>query len=311
MSDYLVKSLAYGETLRIYTVVATDLVKKAQELHDTWSASSAAFGRSLIGTLLLSSAGLQDDDKMTVKIFGGGPVGKIVVDGNAHGTVKGYLDNPHVNLPLNANHKIDVKKAVGSQGFLAVTKDLGLKEPFTGQVPLISGELGEDFTYYLAKSEQIPSAVGLSVFVNADNSIGAAGGFLIQALPGADDAVLAKIEERLKEIPLVSKMILDKMTPEDILHQLFPDDDADLKILSKTPVAYKCDCSKERFADALASLPKSDIEVMIDEDHGCEAQCHFCNKKYHFSESELRGIAKHARQSDKQVLRHDKADTEK
>jgi len=160
MADYLVKSVAGNEMFRAYAVNATDIVAEAQRRHDTWSAASAALGRSLVGTLLLASSILKGDEQLTVKINGDGPVGGIVVDGNAKGTVKGYLQNPHVHLPLNEKHKIDVKAAVGSNGFLAVTKSQGVGDPFTGQVPLVSGELGEDFTYYLAQSEQIPSAVG-------------------------------------------------------------------------------------------------------------------------------------------------------
>lgn len=296
MSDYLVKSLVYDGAIRAYAVDATETVGEAQKLHDTWSAASAAFGRSLIGTLLLSASELSGDEKMAVKINGDGPIGAIVVDGNAKGTVKGYVHEPHVHLPLNEKHKIDVKGAVGSQGFLSVTKDLGLKEPFTGQVPLVSGELGEDFTYYLAKSEQIPSAVGLSVFVEDDNTIGVAGGFMIQVLPGASDEILDEIEKKLQEIPLVSEMMRkDGKTPEEILYTLFPKDK--VKILEKIPVAYECNCSKERFAEALASLPKKDLEEMIEQDKGAEAVCHFCGKKYEFNEKELTKIMNEANQA--------------
>lgn len=294
MSDYLVKSLAYDGQLRAYAVDATKTVRQAQEYHDTWSAASAALGRTLVATLLLSEASLKGEGKMTVKINGDGPLGAIVVDGNANGTVKGYVQHPHIHLPLNDKHKIDVKGAVGTTGFLSVTKDLGLKEPFTGQVPLVSGELGEDFTYYLAKSEQIPSAVGLSVFVNDDNTIQTAGGFLIQVMPGATDEVLTKLEERLKDLPLVSEMMREGLTPEDILVKLF--DEENVEILDKKPVAYECDCSKDRFAKAMASLPEADIEEMIKEDHGATALCHFCNRKYRFSEAELREIVKNAKE---------------
>lgn len=169
--DYLVKAITNHSAFRAYVVDATKVVREAQKRHDTWSASSAALGRSLVGTILLANSVLKGNDKMTVKIQGNGPTGAIVVDGDATGKVKGYIHNPHVHLPVNTNHKIDVAGAVGKAGFLSVTKDQGLATPFTGQVPLVSGELGEDFTYYLAQSEQIPSAVGLSVFVNPDNSI--------------------------------------------------------------------------------------------------------------------------------------------
>lgn len=290
MSDYLVKSLAFDGQIRAYAVDATETVSTAQKLHDTWSAASAALGRSLIGTLLLASASLQGSETMTVKINGNGPVGGIVVDGNANGTVKGYVQNPHVHLPLNDKHKIDVKGAVGTEGFLAVTKDLGLKEPFTGQVPLVSGELGEDFTYYLAKSEQIPSSVGLSVFVNNDNSIKTAGGFMIQVMPGAKEDTISKIEKRLAEIPMVSEMMRDGKKPEDILDEILGAEN--IKVLDKMPVSYLCDCSRERFLGVLTSLSADQLQEMADEDHGAEAVCHFCGKKYQFTEDELWKIIK-------------------
>lgn len=297
MSDYLVKSLAFDGQIRAYAVDATETVSTAQKLHDTWSAASAALGRSLVGTLLLASASLQGDETMTVKINGNGPVGGIVVDGNANGTVKGYVQNPHVHLPLNDKHKIDVKGAVGTEGFLAVTKDLGLKEPFTGQVPLVSGELGEDFTYYLAKSEQIPSSVGLSVFVNSDNSIETAGGFMIQVMPGAKEETISQIEKRLAEIPMVSEMMRDGKKPEDILNEILGAEN--VKVLDKMPVSYHCDCSRERFLGVLTSLPTDQIQEMADEDHGAEAVCHFCGKKYQFTEDELRKIIKVKKQNGK------------
>jgi len=287
MADYLVKSVAGHEMFRAYAVNATNIVAEAQRRHDTWSAASAALGRSLVGTLLLSSSVLKGDDHLTVKINGDGPVGGIVVDGNANGTVKGYLQNPHVHLPLNDKHKIDVKAAVGSNGFLAVTKLQGVGEPFTGQVPLVSGELGEDFTYYLAQSEQIPSAVGLSVFVNEDNTIGVAGGFLVQVLPNATDEAISSLEGKLKVLPLVSQLLRDGKTPEDILNLLF---DGDVKVLDKMPVKFACDCSKERFAESLMALPKHEVQAMIDEDQGAEAVCHFCGDKYQFSVAELQAV---------------------
>lgn len=285
--DYLVKAVADHDMFRAYAVNATGIVKKAHQIHDTWSASSAALGRTLIGTLLLSTAGLQGEAGMTVKIQGNGPVGFIVADGTAQGTVKGYIHNPHVNLPLNSRGKIDVAGAVGKQGTLSVTKMApGDKTPYTGEVNLVSGELGDDFTYYLAKSEQIPSAVGLSVFVDKDDSIGVAGGFMVQVLPGAKDEQITDLEQSIKQLPLVSALLRQGKTPEDILQMIFKD--KDLKILDKMPVKYECDCSKERFAHALASVQKSELETMINRDHGAEAVCQFCGKKYEFSEDELK-----------------------
>lgn len=225
---------------------------------------------------------------MTVKIQGDGPVGFIVADGTAQGTVKGYMGNNHVSLPANEKGKIDVSGAIGKHGTLSVTKMApGDKTPYTGQVNLVPGELGDDFTYYLAQSEQIPSAVGLSVFVNPDESIEVAGGFMIQVLPGASDEEISKLEKKLKELPLVSEMLRDGDTPEDILKRIFGDQ---LKILDRMPVSYRCDCSKERFAHALASISKKDLEKMINEDHHAEAVCQFCGKKYEFNEQELKDI---------------------
>lgn len=287
-TDYLVKSISKDGKFRAYAVNASQLVEKAHEIHDTWSASSAALGRTLIGTLLLATASLQGEAGMTVKIQGDGPVGFIVADGTAQGTVKGYMGNNHVSLPANEKGKIDVSGAVGKHGTLSVTQMApGDKTPYTGQVNLVSGELGDDFTYYLAQSEQIPSAVGLSVFVNPDESIEVAGGFMIQVLPGASDEEISKLEKKLKDLPLVSEMLRDGDTPEDILKRIFGDQ---LKILDRMPVSYRCDCSKERFAHALASIAKKDLEKMINEDHHAEAVCQFCGKKYEFSEQELKDI---------------------
>lgn len=287
-TDYLVKSMTKDGKFRAYAVNATQVVEQAHKIHDTWSASSAALGRTLVGTILLATAGLQGEAGMTVKIQGDGPVGFIVADGTAQGTVKGYMGNPHVSLPANDKGKIDVSGAVGKKGTLAVTKMApGDKTPYTGEVNLVSGELGDDFTYYLAQSEQIPSAVGLSVFVNPDESIEVAGGFMIQVMPGASDEEISKLEKTLQGLPLVSEMLRDGDTPEDILHKIFGDD---LKILETMPVRYECDCSKERFAHALASIAKDDMKKIIEEDHHAETVCQFCGKKYQFNEDELKKI---------------------
>lgn len=287
MEDYLVKSVAENGQFRAYAVNATALVEEAHQIHDTWSAASAALGRAMVGTLLLATSGLQGEAGMTVKIQGDGPVGFIVVDGTAQGTVKAYMQNPHVHLPLNAKGKIDVAGAVGKTGTLSVTKMApGDKTPYTGEVNLVSGELGDDFTYYLAQSEQIPSAVGLSVFVQSDDHIEVAGGFLIQVLPGASDEAINHLETTLRELPLVSDLLREGKTPEQILETIFAG--RDLKILEKMPVEYKCDCSKDRFEKALASLSKDDLQEMIDNDHGAEAVCRFCGHKYHFSEEKLK-----------------------
>ncbi|MFR0584848.1 Hsp33 family molecular chaperone HslO [Lactobacillus porci] len=286
MNDYLIKAIDASKNLRLLVINGKDLVAEAQQRHDTWSASSAVLGRTLLGGLLLAGAELKDQQELTVRLLGNGPVGATVVTAKSDLTVKGFVQNNHIALPARADGHIDVKKAVG-QGWLQVTKDLGLKQPYTGEVQIVSGEIAEDLTYYLAKSEQIPSAVGLSVFVNPNNTIGEASGFLLQALPGATDELLQKTEERIKALPPLSEAFLDGMTPEDLAKKILGDD---CKILEKDPVKYECDCSKEKYAKMLETLKASELSEMINEDHGAELVCNFCGDKYQFSEAELQEI---------------------
>lgn len=284
MSDYLVKALAYGGFVRAYAVNATETISEAQCRHDTWNTASAALGRTMIGALMLGAT-LKGEDKMTVKIEGDGPAGAIIVDSNGKGEVKGYIKNPHISLPLNQSGKIDVRGAVGTAGMFTVIKDLGLKEPFSGQTPIVSGEIGEDFTYYLAVSEQIPSAVGVSVLVDTDDSIKTAGGFMIQIMPGASEEIIDQIEERLKETTRISTLLDDGQTPEEILQSLLAT--TDVEFLETLPVQFKCDCSKEKFSSAIITLGADQIQELIDQDHGAEAVCAFCNNKYKYSEDDL------------------------
>ena len=284
MSDYLVKTLAYEGFVRAYAVNATETIAEAQRRHDTWNTSSAALGRTMIGALMLGAT-LKGEDKMTVKIEGNGPAGAIVVDSNGKGEVKGYIKNPHISLPLNEVGKIDVRGAVGTEGMFTVIKDLGLKEPFSGQTPIVSGEIGEDFTYYLAVSEQITSAVGVSVLVDTDDSIKTAGGFMIQIMPGASDEIIDQIEARLKETARISTLLDEGQTPEEILQKLLATDD--VEFLETMSVQFKCDCSKEKFASAIITLGAEQIQELIDQDHGAEAVCAFCNNKYEYSEADL------------------------
>lgn len=286
MNDYLIKAIDASKNLRLLVINGKNLVAEAQQRHDTWSASSAVLGRTLLGGLLLAGAELKGQQELTVRLLGNGPVGATVVTAKSDLTVKGFVQNNHIALPARADGHIDVKKAVG-QGWLQVTKDLGLKQPYTGEVQIVSGEIAEDLTYYLAKSEQIPSAVGLSVFVNPNNTIGEASGFLLQALPGATDELLQKTEERIKALPPLSEAFLGGMTPEDLAKKILGDD---CKILEKDPVKYECDCSKEKYAKMLETLKASELSEMINEDHGAELVCNFCGDKYQFSEAELQEI---------------------
>lgn len=286
MSDYLIKAIDKTKNLRLLTITAKDLVQEAQTRHDTWSASSAVLGRTLLAGVLLAGAELTDKEELTIRLLGNGPVGPTIVTAKSDLTVKGYVKNPHIALPPKENGHIDVKKAVG-EGWLEVTKDLGLKEPYTGQVPIVSGEIAEDIAYYLTKSEQIPSAVGLSVFVNPNNTIGEASGFMLQALPGASDSLITKTIERINNLPTLSSAFLAGLTPEKLADMILGDD---CKILEKDEVAFKCDCSKEKYGKILATMKKSQLETMINEDHGAELTCSFCGNKYHYTEDELKTI---------------------
>lgn len=289
MGDYLVKALAYNGQVRAYAVRSTETVGEAQRRHYTWPTASAALGRAMTATAMMGAM-LTDDNKITVKIEGGGPIGHILVDGNAKGEVRGYVSNPQTHFDLNQQGKLDVRRAVGTDGTLTVVKDIGLRDYFTGQVPLVSGELGEDFTYYFSTSEQTPSAVGVGVLVNPDNTILAAGGFIIQLMPGTEDETINKIEKRLSEIPPISKQIENGLSPEELLIEVLGEEE--VKFLETMPISFTCTCSKERFGNAIIGLGKTEIQEMIDEDGQAEAHCHFCNEKYLYSKEELEEFKK-------------------
>lgn len=292
MNDYLVKALAYEGKVRAYAVRTTETVTEAQRRHQTWRTASAALGRAMTAGVMMGAM-LKGEEKLTIKIEGGGPIGVILVDSNAKGEVRGYVTNPQVDFESNEHGKLDVRRAVGTSGTLSVVKDIGLRDFFTGQVPLVSGELGEDFTYYFVTSEQVPSSVGVGVLVNPDDSILAAGGFIFQLMPGTDDETITKIENSLKTIAPISKLIQQGLSPEEILEELFGKQQ--VKVLDKMPVHFTCTCSKERFGEAIISLGRVEIEDMINEDGMAEAHCHFCNKKYMFSKEELEELKKEAK----------------
>ncbi len=289
MKDYVVKALAYDGQVRAYGVRSTDTVNEAQRRHYTWPTASAALGRAMTAGVMMGTM-LKGEDKITIKIEGGGPIGAIIVDANAKGHVRGYVTNPQTHVELNEQGKLDVKGVVGTNGTLTVVKDIGLRDHFSGQVPLVSGELGEDFTYYFASSEQTPSSVGVGVLVNPDHTILAAGGFIIQLMPGTEEAVIAEIELRLQATPPISKLIQEGLTPEEILEQLLGEGQVD--ILEKVPIEYRCTCSKERFARAMISLGEDEIQAMITEDGKADTQCHFCNATYHFTKTDLEQLIK-------------------
>lgn len=287
MSDYLVKALAFEGQVRAYGIRTTDTVGEAQKRHMTWPTASAALGRAMTASVMMGAM-LKGENKLTVKIDGGGPIGVILVDSNAKGQVRGYVTNPQTHFDLNKHGKLDVARAVGTNGTLSVVKDLGLRDHFSGQTELVSGELGEDFTYYLVSSEQVPSAVGVGVLVNPDNTILASGGFIIQLLPGTSEETITVIEEKISNMTPVSKLIEKGLNPEELLTEILGE--GNIKFLETMPIEFKCTCSKERFEQAIISLGEKDITEIIEEEGQAETHCHFCNAKYLFNKEELEAM---------------------
>ena len=287
MKDYLVRAVAFNGQVRAFATKTTETVGEAQRRHNTWPVVSAALGRSMTAAVMMGAM-LKGNDKITVKIEGNGPIGPMVIDTDAKGDVRGFVTNPHVHFDLNEHGKLDVRAGVGTEGTLTIVKDLGLRDMFSGQTPIVSGEIAEDFTYYFATSEQVPSSVGLGVLVNPDNTILAAGGFIIQLMPGCEEETIDEIEKRLGSIEPVSKMIEKGYTPEQILDAVLGE--GNVQILSSMPVQFQCQCSKERFGAAIIGLGVQEIKEMIEEDGQAEAQCHFCLEKYNFNKEELQGF---------------------
>ncbi|TDQ34209.1 Hsp33 family molecular chaperone HslO [Aureibacillus halotolerans] len=284
MEDYLIRSLAFNGEIRAYAARTTNTIAEAQQRHGTWPTATAALGRAMTAGVMMGYM-MKNGKKVTIKIEGGGPIGAIVVDATPEGGVRGYVSNPQVHFDLNTQGKLDVRQAVGTEGALTVVKDLGLKDPFTGQVPIVSGELGDDFTYYFATSEQVPSAVGVGVLVNPDNTVLASGGFVVQLMPGASEKTIAFLEKQITEMTPVSKLIQQGKTPEELLGIVLGEEN--VQVLDKQPVAFQCQCSRERLESAIISLGVDEISNMIEEDGQANAECHFCNEHYFFSREDL------------------------
>jgi molecular chaperone Hsp33 len=237
-------------------------------------------------TVMMGSM-LKLEETITVKVDGNGPIGLIMADADAHGNVRAYCDNPHCHFEYVDSNKLNVKATVGDAGFINVIKDLKLKEPFVGSIPIINGELGEDFAYYFSVSEQVPSAVALGVLVDENNNAISAGGFIVQLLPNTPDLVIDLLEERIKELPPISKMLADGMTPTDIVKEIGGDS---VKILDTIPVNFKCKCSRDRFERGLISLGYSELSEIIESDGHAHTVCHFCGNEYDFSKEELESL---------------------
>ena len=285
MQDKIVKATAKNGMVRIIAGITTNLVNEGTKIHDTTPVASAAFGRMLTAGALIGSTLKSSKEVTTLKINGGGEINGITVTAHDDCTVKGVIGNPYVDRPLNEKGKLDVGGAIGTNGMLYVIKDLGLKDPYIGQVKIQTGEIAEDFAYYFTVSEQTPSAVSLGVLVDKDLSIKAAGGFIVQMLPGADELLADVITYRLEEIPPITTLISEGKTIEEILEYIF--DGMDLKILEGMKPEYKCDCSRERVEKALISIGKDDLQELYDEGKSEEIVCNFCNKKYEFSHDDI------------------------
>lgn len=285
--DYLVSAIAFQGKIRAIATSTTLLVQEGCRRHQTLPTASAALGRTLTAGILFAS-NLKGEEKYTIRIAGNGPVGEIVVDANAFGQVRGYVHNGQVHFPVNAKGKLDVAKAVGTVGLVSVVKSFGSEYNFTGQTPIVSGEIAEDLASYLVNSEQIPSALALGVLVNPDGQIGASGGYLIQAMPGCDDATLTRMEEVIKAVKPISTLLFEGKTPEDVLKTLIPE--KDLTILDSKSIRFKCTCSRERTESTLKLLGKDELKDMIKQQHGADVHCNFCSEHYAFSEADLKNI---------------------
>lgn len=292
MSDYIVRATAADAQIRAFAATTRDLVEVARKSHDTSPVATAALGRLLTGGAMMGVMMKGDKDVLTLQIKCSGPIGGLTVTADSRGNVKGYVNQPQVILPANAQGKLDVGGALGL-GVLSVIKDLGLKEPYVGQTELKTGEIGDDLTYYFASSEQVPSAVGLGVLMEKDNTVRQAGGFIIQLMPFAEEEVIAQLEKNLAEVTSVTELLDQGYTPEMLLEKLLGN--MGLEINEKIETGFSCNCDKVRVGKVLISLGEKELQSMIDEGQDIELNCHFCNTNYKFTVEELKELLELAR----------------
>jgi molecular chaperone Hsp33 len=285
--DYMIRATAGDDSIRAFAATTRRMVEDARLAHDTTPVCTAALGRLLTGGVMFGSMLKEDRALVTLQIRSDGPAGGITVTADSHFHAKGYINNPHVQIPLKSNGKLDVAGALG-KGTLTVIRDIGLKEPYVGTIDMPSSEIAEDLTYYFAESEQVPSSVGLGVLVDRDWSVKQAGGFILQLMPGASDEVIDKLEERLQKVSSVTSMLEAGMLPEDILNELVGD--FGLRITEKHEVSFACSCSKERIERALISIGPDDIREIISDGKPIEGGCQFCGKQYRFDVNDLERI---------------------
>ncbi len=287
MADYLLRATAAQGQIRAFAATTRDVVETARAAHNTSPVATAALGRLLTAGAMMGIMMKGEDDLLTLKIQGDGPIEGLTVTADSKGDVKGYVFNPSVMLPPNAKGKLDVGGALGV-GVLSVIRDIGLKEPYVGQTILVTGEIAEDLTYYFATSEQTPSSVALGVLMNKDNTVRQAGGFILQMMPGAQEEVISRLENKLKEITSVTQLLDEGKTPEMILDYVLGE--FGLEINEKLPTRFYCNCTRERVEKALVSVGRKELQEMIDDGKPIEVNCHFCNKNYTFSVEELKKL---------------------
>ena len=289
--DYMIRATAADDQIRAFAAVSREMVEEARQAHNTSPVATAALGRLLTGGAMMGLMMKGDRDLLTLIVKGDGPLGQMVVTADSHGFAKGYVENPQVFLPANSLGKLDVGGAVG-RGMLQVIRDLGLKEPYVGSCAIQTGEIGDDLTYYFTASEQVPSAVGLGVLMERNNTVRQAGGFILQLMPYTPDSVVAALEKKLAGVKSVTSMLDSGMAPEDILQELLGE--FDVNILEKQKIAYRCDCSRERMERALISIGKKELQEMINDQQTIEIGCQFCGKQYPFTPEELGVLLKKA-----------------
>ena len=287
MGDYIVRAMAANQQIRAFAINSKELVEKARASHNTSPVATAALGRLLSAGAMMGAMMKGEKDVLTLQMKGSGPLGGNTVTADSKGNVKGYVDHPNAILPPNADGKLDVGGAIGI-GILNVIKDMGLKEPYNGSCELKTGEIGDDLTYYFATSEQVPSAVGLGVLMNKDNTVKQAGGFIIQLMPFVEEKVVDALEQKLANVKSVTAMLDKGFTPEMILEELLGE--FGLEITDTMPTQFHCDCDKQRVEKALIGVGRETLNEMVQEGKTIEVGCHFCNTKYEFTVEELKAL---------------------
>lgn len=293
MSDVLIKALGYNKCVRIYVVTTTDALNHIGDKMQYFPSALDALGRILSMGAMMGGC-LKMDETVTIKVEGNGPIGRIMVDADAHGNIRGYSENPHCHFENN-NQTLNAKATIGDQGTITVIKDFHLKEPFVGYAPIINGEMGQDFAYYYTISEQIPTAISLGVLVDADSRAVVSGGFMVQLLPFTPDEVIDQIEKKIKALPPISEMLSSGFDPVDIANNLADD----CEVLETVDINFRCNCSKEKFGRGILSLGSKEINDIINEQGKADTICHFCGEEYHFDKDELIALYNEAKEKGK------------